>query len=209
MTISYAITACNEHAELEQLLDKINSFISSEDEVVVQLDTTATQAVKTVADKYNVGALYQYHRITYSLNNDFAAFKNNLKDHCTKDYIFFIDADEGLAEGLIADLKQILTDNPEADCYAVPRINTVEGLTEEHIRRWGWHVSEVGWINYPDYQTRICKNEKSIVWLGKVHERLVGWKAGAHLPAEYPDYALLHHKTIERQEKQNNFYNTI
>jgi len=208
-TISYAITACNEHVELEKLLDQINSIITLEDEIVLQLDTTATNEVKKVAEKYNVGTPYEYHRIQHSLNNDFAAFKNNLKDHCTRDYIFFIDADELMGQGLISDLKVILEDNPDIECYSVPRINRVEGLTDEHIQKWRWQVSEAGWVNYPDYQTRICKNAVHIGWTGKVHERLVGWKTGTQLPAEYPDYSLIHDKTIERQEKQNSFYETI
>ena len=32
--------------------------------------------------------------IEFPLNKDFASFKNNLKDHCSGDYIFQIDADE-------------------------------------------------------------------------------------------------------------------
>lgn len=209
MTISYAVTACNEHVELERLLDQLNSFISSEDEIVVQLDTTATTEVKKVAEKYNLSTPYEYHRIIYSLNNDFAAFKNNLKDHCTRDYIFFLDADEYIGHGLLTYLKNILRDNPKVDCYAIPRVNTVEGIQPDHVKKWGWQLNNVGWINYPDYQTRICKNDKSIVWSGKVHEKLVGWKVGAHIPQEEPDYALQHHKTIERQEKQNNYYSTL
>ena len=39
----------------------------------------------------------------------------------------------------------------------VPRVNTVEGLTQEHINKWRWNVNENGWINWPDYQTRINK----------------------------------------------------
>jgi len=35
-----------------------------------------------------------------------------------------------------------------------------------------------------------------------------GYKTIAQLPA-YKDLALYHPKTIERQEKQNNFYNTL
>ena len=208
-TISYAITACNEHVELKRLLDQIESFITNDDEIVVQLDNTYTSEVWEVVQHYNVGRPYQYHRIVYGLNKDFAAFKNNLMQHCTKDYIFFIDADEYLAQGLISDLKLILADNPDIDCYALPRINTVEGLTSDHINKWGWYVNEAGWINYPDYQTRICKNDKSIVWSGKVHERLTGWKAGSHLPPEYPDYSLLHHKTIQKQEAAVKLYQAI
>lgn len=206
-SISYAITACNEHVELERLLDQLNSFIRPIDEIVLQMDTTATTEVKKVADKYNVGTKYDYHRIYASLNGDFASFKNNLKEHCTKSWIFFIDADEYLSDGLSENLNEILSINEGlVDIIAVPRINTVDGLTREHIDNWRWFVDNNGWVNYPDYQTRLCINKPEIKWINKVHERLSGWKTIANLPN---GYELLHPKTIERQEKQNKFYDTI
>ena len=93
------------------------------------------------------------------------------------------------------------------DVYLVPRINTVSGITEEHIQRWKWNVED-NRINFPDYQWRIYKNNSSIKWINKVHERLDGFKKYAPLPAE-DEFCLLHPKTIERQEKQNEFYNTL
>jgi len=201
-SISYAITACNEHAELERLLDHLEDWIRKEDEVVIQLDTTATEEVKEVAFKYpNLVTV-----TTFSLAGDFAQFKNNLKNYCIKDYIFQIDADENLSQDLILNLPEILELNPEIELFAVPRINTVKGLTQEHIQKWGWNVNENGWVNYPDYQTRILKNIPEIEWINKVHERLVGAKNESYLPE---GYGLIHHKTIERQEKQNQFYNTL
>jgi glycosyltransferase involved in cell wall biosynthesis len=205
-SISYAITACNEHVELERLLDQLNEHIRPEDEIVVQLDSTYTPEVKAIADKYNVGTKYGYHRIIFGLNYDFASFKNNLKEHCSKDYIFFIDADEYLSDQLIENLSEVLELNPEIELYALPRINTVEGLTQNHIQQWRWHVNEDGWVNYPDYQTRLIKNLPEIKWVGKVHERLVGSKINIALPGGYD---LVHPKTIDRQERQNTFYNTL
>jgi hypothetical protein len=201
LSISYAITACNEHEELERLLYQLDTNIRDIDEVVIQLDTTATEEVKEVCYKYPAFTL-----IECSLNRDFASFKNNLKKHCNRDYIFQIDADEYLTEELLASLPEILELNPEVELYAVPRINTVEGLTQEHIQKWGWNVNENGWVNYPDYQTRILKNIPEINWINKVHERLVGAKNTVPLPEGYD---LIHPKTIERQEKQNQFYNTL
>ena len=205
-TISFAITACNEHVELERLLDQLNEHIRPEDEILVQLDTTATAEVKAVAEKYNVGTKYDYHRIFFGLNNDFASFKNNLKEHCIKDYIFQIDADEYLSDQLIENIHQILELNPDIELYAIPRVNTVEGLTQEHIQKWRWNVDSDGWVNYPDYQTRLLKNIPEIKWVQRVHERLVGAKMSITLPGGYD---IIHPKTIERQEKQNNFYNTL
>jgi glycosyltransferase involved in cell wall biosynthesis len=205
-SISYAITACNEHVELERLLDQLNASISSEDEIMLQLDNTATNEVKEIASKYNVGSRYEYHRIYYPLNGDFASFKNNLKKHCTRDYIFQIDADEYLSDQLIEWLPTILTANDQVEMFSVPRINTVEGLTEQHIKQWGWNVSKGGWVNYPDYQNRILKNKPGIYWVNKVHEKIVGAMTTAEIPYGLD---LIHPKTIERQEKQNNYYNTL
>jgi glycosyltransferase involved in cell wall biosynthesis len=202
-SISYAISACNEHVELKRLILQLTKNIKQGDEVIVQLDTTATDEVKDV-----VASWPAVKRIDFALNNDFATFKNNLKDHCTRDYIFFIDADEYLSEHLLKLLSQVLEAN-NAECVSVPRVNTVEGLTPEHIQKWGWNVDENGMVNWPDYQTRICRNIPEIKWENRVHERLIGWKTSAHFPSEYTDWALIHPKTIERQEKQNNFYNTL
>jgi len=206
-TISFAITAWNEHTELEHLLDQLVTIIKQGDEIIVQLDLTATNEVKKVANKYNIGYKFDYHRIYSSLNGDFASFKNNIKNHCTCDWIFFIDVDEYLSDGLAENIHTILEMNKGlVDVIALPRINTVEGLTRDHIDKWRWFVDDNGWVNYPDYQTRICANKKDIEWKNKVHERLTGWKTIANLPQGYD---LIHPKTIDRQEKQNKFYEQI
>jgi glycosyltransferase involved in cell wall biosynthesis len=199
-SISYAITACNEHVELDKLLNQLSSSIRDEDEIVVQMDITATDEVKAVVNKYKL--MNYFH----PLNKDFATFKNNLKSLCTKDYIFQIDADEYLSEDLLIYLPAILEDNSSVEMFSIPRINTVEGLTEQHIRQWGWRVDERGWVNYPDYQNRILKNKPEIHWVNKVHEKIIGARTTTEIP---PGLDLIHPKTIERQEKQNNYYNTI
>ena len=202
MKISYAITAHNEAEELNRLLKQLTEGKEPGDEILIQLDDKATDKVKFVVDSHPVRS------ITFPLNNDFATFKNNLKDNCTGEYIFFIDADEYLSEHLLKLLKQVLESNSQVDCYGVPRVNTVKGLTEEHIKKWGWVVKDDK-INWPDYQTRICKNVPHIKWVGKVHERLEGWQVSSVFPADFEDWALYHPKTIERQEQQNNYYNTL
>ena len=200
-SISYAITACNEHVELERLLDQLDNNISDIDEVVIQLDITATEKIKEVCYKYPAFSLWEF-----PLNGDFASFKNHLKSKCNRDYIFQIDADEFLSETLLEYLTAILEDNIHIEMLSVPRINTVEGLTQEHIQRWGWNISEEGWVNYPDYQNRIFKNKPEIYWVNKVHEKIIGAMTTAEMPYGLD---LIHPKTIERQEKQNNFYNTL
>jgi hypothetical protein len=199
-SISYAITACNEHVELDRLLSQLSSSIRDEDEIVVQMDITATDEVKAVVNKYKLMSYF------HPLNKDFATFKNNLKGLCTKDYIFQIDADEYLSEALLAYIPAILEDNSSVEMFSIPRINTVEGLTEQHIKQWRWRVNEKGWVNYPDYQNRILKNKPEIHWVNKVHERIVGATTVTEIP---PGLDLIHPKTIDRQEKQNNYYSTL
>ena len=202
LRISYAITACNEHVELDRLLDQLTNNIRPEDEIVVQMDTTATNEVVSVIEKYN---LIKYY---YPLNNDFATFKNNLSKHCTKEFIFQIDADEYPHPFLLESLPEILEYNYNVDVFLTPRINTVEGLTEQHIQQWGWNVNDKGWVNFPDYQWRIWKNSNKIKWINKVHERLDGFNEYSVLP-QSEEYCLFHPKDIKRQEKQNQFYNTL
>jgi glycosyltransferase involved in cell wall biosynthesis len=202
LRISYAITACNEHVELDRLLDLLTNNIRPEDEIVVQMDITATEEVKAVVNKYKLMSYF------HPLNNDFATFKNNLKDLCTKEFIFQIDADEYPHPHLLASLPEILEYNYNVDVFLTPRINTVEGLTEQHIQQWGWNVNDKGWVNFPDYQWRVWKNSSKIKWINKVHERLDGFNEYSMFP-QLEEYCLFHPKDIKRQEKQNNYYNTL
>lgn len=201
--ISYAITAHNEHEELDRLLSQLNQGIRSADEIVVQVDNTVTNEVLNVISKYPFVTLIQF-----PLNGDFASFKNNLKSKCTGEWIFQIDADEYLHPGLLESLPEVLAANPTVDLFLVPRVNTVEGLTAEHIQRWGWHVNDNGWVNFPDYQTRILQNHPKIKWVSKVHEVITGHNSYAMLPAQ-EDYSLMHPKHIARQEAQNAYYSTL
>jgi hypothetical protein len=204
-SISYAITACNEHIELERLLEILENNIRPEDEVVIQVDTTATPEVRALCTDYMRD---NWHVVEFPLNNDFATFKNNLSKYCTKEFIFQIDADEYPHPFLLESLPQILEYNYNVDVFLTPRINTVKGLTEQHIQQWGWNVNDKEWINFPDYQWRIWKNSGKIKWINKVHERLDGFNEYSVLP-QSEEYCLFHPKDIKRQEKQNQFYSKI
>ena len=207
MKISYAITVCNELEEITNILNFLQTNIKEDDEIVIQYDeSTVTDDVLDylkLMDK-----MHTNHKVIgFPLNKDFASFKNNLKSHCSKDYIFQIDADEIPHESLVEVINQVLDSNP-VDVIFVPRVNTVKGLTDSHIQKWGWQVNEAGWVNFPDYQTRIYKNTKDVMWMNKVHERITGYNTVSNFPAE-EQWSLYHHKEIDRQEKQNEFYGTI
>ena len=208
MKISYAITVCNELVEVQRLLDFLLANKQQEDEIVVLIDTVkANDELTSTLRHYE--RHYIDHMVVYSgeFEGHFANWKNKLTSYCCGDYIVNIDADECPNVHLIENLPFILENN-KADVILVPRVNTVVGLTQDHIAKWKWNVNEKGWVNWPDYQWRIYKNTSNIKWKGKVHEILEGFKEYAYLPME-EEYVLYHPKTIEKQEKQNNYYNTL
>ena len=206
-TISYCITVHNELEEITKLLNFLQLHIRKEDEIVIQYDeSSVTSEVMEYLNLMN--SMHENHNVIgFPLNKDFASFKNNLKSHCTKDYIFQVDADEIPHEYLVEYLGEVLETNP-VDIVFVPRVNTVEGLEQSHIDKWKWNVNDKGWVNFPDYQTRIYRNTEDVTWMNKVHERITGYDTFSNFPAE-EQWSLYHPKKIDRQEKQNEFYETI
>lgn len=205
MTISYAITVCNEDEEAVRLVHFLHSKKRKQDNIYVLLDVP--KATQWLQDELNKFSSNDWITLKLSaFTGDFSQWKNELNSMCKEDFIFNIDADELPSDQLIEILPHIISQ--ESDIVLVPRVNTVEGITDDHIREWGWRKNDQNWINWPDYQFRIYKNSPEIRWVGKVHERLEGYKSYAVLPAE-DGYALIHMKNIKRQESQNEFYSTF
>ena len=195
---------------LKKLLILLRTNIDKNDCIGVLLDeNNVTEEVDSLCNQFLVPDNESFRVIYSNLDKDFASFKNigyHLFDDC--DWIFNIDADELPSSILIQNIKQIIDLNPDTELIYVPRINTVEGLTQEHVNKWRWQVNEEGWVNWPDYQGRIYKRSPMIEWKGKVHERIEGIKKYSHLPAK-EEFAFHHPKTIDRQERQNKFYETL
>jgi glycosyltransferase involved in cell wall biosynthesis len=205
--ISFGITTHNEGHYVKELLDQLVPYCEeTKDEIVVIDDHSTDEYTVNILSAYEAAGgikLYQH-----ALNNDFATHKNFLNSMCAGSYIFQLDADETINKNLLKYLHDIVDNNTHVDLFYVPRINIVNGLTEEDIARWNWQVNELGWIMFPDYQTRIYKNTPKIKWEGKVHERITGFQTSAPLPAE-EEWALYHIKEINRQREQNRLYETI
>ncbi|MGI9652770.1 glycosyltransferase [Chryseobacterium sp. RLHN22] len=204
--ISYGITVNNEIDEISKLLDVLLPLVGKSDEVIVLQDiTNRNQKISDILDTYGNKII----RLEARLNGDFASFKNNLISTATKDYLFQIDADEIPKESLIQNLKYFLFKKRKKDVLMVPRINIVNGITQEHIAKWNWKLNDEGYINFPDYQDRIFKLNKGIKWENKVHEKLCNYDNKFGLPIADYSFCLLHIKDIERQEQQNSFYDTL
>lgn len=205
--ISFGITTHNEVEYLPKLMDQLLPTVQEAgDEIVIVDDYSDDPQMIKLLDKYarqNNVSIYKHN-----LNNDFAKQKNYLNTKCVGNYIFQIDADELLGDSLLLYIGDIVEYNDTVDLFLIPRVNIVNGLTQDDIHRWGWKTNDDGYVMFPDYQTRLYKNREDIRWEGKVHERIVGHKTHAPLPEE-KEWSIIHIKDIERQRKQNEFYERI
>ena len=208
MKISYGITVHNEADELNRLLEILIHKTDKEDEIVICVDGE-DDGVRFVLDSWS--QQYGHDKLIKvyqrKLNGDFAAQKNSVIENSSGDYIFHIDADEYPHETLLQQLKQILEMN-DVDLVWIPRVNTIEGMTQEHIQKWNWRVTQKGWVNYPDYQARVFRKNDTIRWRRPLHEVITGCKTYAHLPPQ-EELSLYHPKTIDKQIQQNKFYEGI
>lgn len=204
--ISMAICTKNEGIYIQHLLDQLVPYCEETGDEIVVLDDYSddefTLAILRSYESMGTIRLYQRH-----LNGNFAEHKNYLNSMCAGDYIFQIDADETLHPNLLTYLHDIVENN-DIDLFSIPRVNVVTGLTDDDIQRWGWTINDRGWNCWPDHQNRLFRNHANIRWEGTVHERIVGHKTHAPLPAE-EEWALYHIKDVNRQRIQNALYSTL
>ena len=139
--VSYTILTHNETDSLKSLIEQINKYKTTWDEIIIVDDYSDN--LKTIGTlgwaQDEIGAKVFRNK----LNGDFAQQKNFANSHCTNDYIFNIDADEILTDFFMENYKEIIFINQEVEMYRVPRINTVEGITLPHIERWHWQISSL------------------------------------------------------------------
>ena len=203
MTISYAILTHNEGEYIETLLLFLTKYKRDEDEIVIVDDFSDDELTKSVLDKYKDQITLQYR----VFDGD-ATQKNYLNSLCTKDYILQLDADELISLDFLNMLPNLLELNDTVDLFIMPRINTVEGLTQEYINRWRWNVNEKGWVNFPDWQMRLYRNCNWVKWDGLLHSKIEGYKTFINLPQDEL-FCILHPKQLDRQVAQNNLYDKI
>ena len=207
MKISYAITVCNEQTELQELVAFLLKHKESHDEIVITYDSkNGSSGVEEYLRSHSVNGEFNWH--LYEFDGNFSDLKNHTKKMSSGDYIFHLDADEIPHEMLMEQVHIVLEMNDGVDLIWIPRVNTVDGITDEHIQKWGWRVTEKGWVNYPDYQARVFRNSDEIHWVGKVHERITGCETYSHLPP-HEELSLYHPKTIDKQVKQNELYDKL
>ena len=140
MKISYSILTHNETDTLEKLLKFLIKWKQPQDEIVILDDYSDDEKTKQILDFY-----VSTHDIVFEQRNllgDFASQKNYLKSMGSGDYSFNIDADEMISLWMIKNIHEIIEANEGIDLIYLPRINTVEGLTQQHAQAWRWQVNE-------------------------------------------------------------------
>jgi len=207
--ISYCITVYNEIDYIKNLIDNLVS-VKTDDEEIVVIQTHKDPIEKEQQWYKDINDYLRSKNISehlYHFDGNFSNLKNHMNSLATKTYIFNLDADENMRKEAFPIIRQIINES-NLDLYLFPRVNTVDGLTDEDIKEWSWKVNEKGWVNWPDFQPRLYKNNNKIKWVGDVHERIEGYENYGTI-VENELLAIQHHKHITRQRYQNNFYNSI
>lgn len=203
MKISYAILTHNEGEYIETLLSFLTSNKRPEDEIVVVDDFSDDELTKSILSNYSKDIVLEYR----TFDGDHTQ-KNHLNSLCTGDFILQLDADELVSKDFIEMLPELLRLNEEVDLFVMPRINTVEDLTQEYIDKWRWNVNEKGWVNFPDWQMRLYRNCDWVKWDGLLHSKIEGNRTHVFLPQD-EKFCILHPKQLDRQVEQNNLYDKI
>jgi glycosyltransferase involved in cell wall biosynthesis len=203
MKISYAILTHNEGEYIAELLALLLTYKRDIDEIVIVDDYSTDERTKSILNEFSDLIKLEYR----TFDGDHTQ-KNYLNSKCTGDYILQLDADELVKPEFLEMLPILLEENNEIDLFIMPRINTVEGLTQEWIDKWRWNVNEKGWVNFPDWQMRLYRNCDWVKWDGLLHSKIEGHKTYVFLPTEEL-FCILHPKQIDRQIAQNNLYDKI
>ena len=203
MKISYAILTHNEGEYIAELLTLLTTYKRDIDEIVVVDDYSTDERTKFILND-----LKDLIKLEYRTFDGDHTQKNYLNSLCSGDYILQLDADELVRPEFLEMLPELLEENNETDLFIMPRINTVEGLTQEYIQKWRWNVNEKGWVNFPDWQMRLYRNCDWVKWDGLLHSKIEGHKTYVFLPAEEL-FCIIHQKQLARQVEQNNLYDKI
>lgn len=205
ISLSFTMIVQNEETNVKDTLENIKQVIQvygeNESELVI-IDGGSIDGTVEICKQYTDNVYYK------RFNGDFSEQKNFATSKTRGKWVFNIDADEKISFILMNNLKELLLKNAYTDLIYVPRINKVSGITQEHIQKWNWKIDADKDINWPDYQSRIWKGHKpGLKWEGKVHETIKGFETFGMLSSNKLDgYYLIHNKSLEKQEKQNNYY---
>jgi glycosyltransferase involved in cell wall biosynthesis len=156
--------------------------VSWADEIIV-VDSHSTDDTAAIARQYA-------SRVDVRDWPGYSAQKNYAAEIAANDWILSIDADERVTPELAAEIRAVMTGDPSARGYRIPRVTW-------YLGRW---IRGTDW--YPDYQLRLY-DRRAGRWNGRaVHESVVLDRAPGVLQHDLQHYAYRniseHLATIDR-----------
>jgi glycosyltransferase involved in cell wall biosynthesis len=119
-TLSIAIVARDEEENLRRILPTV----AWADEIVL-IDSGSTDGTVALAESFGARVLHQNW-------SGYGPQVNNALRACTMQWVFSLDADEGLSPGLLAEMQALLAGVPAHDAYWVSRRNYFLGRAMRH-----------------------------------------------------------------------------
>ena len=158
------------------------------DEIILT-DTGSTDGTKVIAEKYRATI------VDHPWQDDFSAARNVCVAHATGDWVLVLDADERLAPGAGALLRQ-LTHQSNLDYGLMPIHNASHvAATPEQI------MSGLARRSDPVLIPRFFRRTEDLRWNGVVHENVTEWLAQGR-NGQVTDAHILHLGNIPRIRKE-------
>ena len=176
--LSVTIITFNEAANIAAALESVKWA----DEIVV-VDSESRDETVAIAKQFT-------DRVIVRAWPGYVAQKNFASEQATHDWILSLDADERVTPALATEIRALLTREPDAPGYRIPRATF-------HLGRW---IRSTDW--WPDYQLRLYDRRRAR-WAGRhVHESVkTDGIAGRlhHQLQHYPYRDISHHlRTMDR-----------
>lgn len=143
--LSVVIITKNEEDRIRACLESVKWV----DEIII-VDNGSGDATLEIAKKYT-------DKIFQTDMQDFAGLRNLAMKKITGEWVFFIDADERVLEGLRKELE-VMVSFSDFSAYAISRKNIIFGKEVKYGPFW------------PDWVIRLLKRTDFEGWMGKVHE---------------------------------------
>lgn len=185
MKISAVIITYNEERNIERCLASVVPVV---DEIVV-VDSCSTDRTQILCERF--GAKF----ITESFRG-YRDQKNFAVENASFDMILSLDADEALTDVLASEILAIKASGPEADAYAVNRLNNYCGTFVRHGQ----------WV--PDRKIRLWDRRKGKWEGGSLHE-LVVMKKGAKVHRLSGELLHYTYSSLSEQLSQYNNFSSI
>jgi len=221
-TVSLGIIVGNEDPDLftkmlqvhEPYFDKVYVCFDTTQpiDVVNKMKHVVTNYITKEKEMCEIFDENKFELFTHPLNKDFAGFRNVVANKNTCDWMLMLDVDEHIQTnqipGIRALIQKITNDKSTVKVCGLPRLNLIDGNIVNDF------MNDPN-VN-PDFQYRLVK--KGVQWQNTYPK--LGAVPGCHeMPKEvHSDKQnvvllqvpfIVHPKSSEKQNKQNNFYNTI